>query len=222
MLYKNREINEGLAFFYLSMLAFAGLGLEALLAFLVEPLIYGKTLSEFSTIENILHWTLTCVLWLITSYVLIMIARRKLNFDILSQKSRVEIKRLMLCLGLLILSVVISVIEWNGFKVVKELRYHGWLQFIFQYMYYIVETGLFVLIIVFAQQAGEIWFKRSNVPWGGILVALTWGLAHILTKGDLLVGLLSCLGGLLYGCVYLSCKKNLFIAYPIILLMFVL
>ena len=47
MLYKNREINEGLAFFYLSMLAFAGLGLEALLAFLVEPLIYGKTLMSF-------------------------------------------------------------------------------------------------------------------------------------------------------------------------------
>lgn len=115
-----------------------------------------------------------------------------------------------------------SVISWNGFKVVKEFQYHGWINFIFQYLYYIFETGLFVLIIVFAQEAGEIWFKKSTIPWGGILVSLTSGLAHIFTKGDLSIGLFAFLGGLLYGSIYIISKKNLYIAFPFILLMFIL
>jgi membrane protease YdiL (CAAX protease family) len=83
-------------------------------------------------------------------------------------------------------------------------------------LYYIFETGLFVLIIVFAQEAGEIWFKKSTIPWGGILVSLTWGLAHILAKGDLSVGLIAFIGVLLYGSIYIISKNNLFIVFPFI------
>lgn len=72
---------NGLVFFVFSLFAFAGLGLEALLAFLIEPLVYGKALSDFSTTENIIHWIITCIIWFITSFVLIMIAKKKLNFD---------------------------------------------------------------------------------------------------------------------------------------------
>jgi hypothetical protein len=36
------------------------------------------------------------------------------------------------------------------------------------------------------------------------------------------VGLYGFLGGLMYGCIYLLCRKNLFIAYPLIWLMFVM
>jgi hypothetical protein len=222
MIDKQCKSKKGLVFFIFSLIAFAGLGLEALLAFLIEPLIYGKGLSDFSTAENIIHWIITCIIWFITSFVLIMIAKKKLNFDMFSQKSTIGIQRWVFCIGLLAISIVISVIDWNGFKVVKEFQYNGWLKFIFQYLYYMFETGLFVLIIVFAQHAGEIWFKKGNIPWGGIFVSLTWGLAHVFTKGDLLVGILSCLGGLFYGSIYIISKKNLFIAYPIILLMFVL
>jgi len=204
------------------MSAFAGLCLEIILALLVEPFIYGKSLSNYTTTEIIIHWIITCILWIFVSYILIRIAREKLAFDVFAYKSNIEIQRLVLCIGLIIISIAVSIVDWNGFKVVKELQYHGWLKFIFQYIYYMFEAGLFILIIVFAQRAGEIWFKKSNIPWGGILVSLTWGLAHIFTKGDLLIGTLSCLGGLFYGSVYLISKKNIFIAYPIILLMFLL
>lgn len=215
-------MKKGFAFFTLSLFAFLGLGLEALLAFLIEPLLYNKTLNEFSTSEIILHWILTCILWFVTSVILIHIAKKKLGFDMLSQKEPVSRGRLLLCIGLLTISVVISIIDWNGLKVVKEYQYNGWLKFIFQYIYYIFETGIFVLLIVFAQEAGEIWFKKRNIPWGGILVSLTWGLAHIFTKGNILIGVLSFLIGIMFGSVYIISKKNLYIAFPIILLMFVL
>ena len=218
----NKGIREkGFDYFILSLLAFAGLGLEALLAFLIEPLLYGKSLNEFSTLEYILHWVLTCILWFITSFVLVRIAKKKLGFDIFSYKDSISIQRLLTCFIVLAISITISIISWKGFKVVKEFHYNGWLKFIFQYTYYIFETGLFLLIIIFAQKAGEIWFKKGNIPWGGLLVGLTWGLAHIFTK-DLSTGLIAFIGGLLYGSVYIICKKNLLIAFPIILLMFVL
>lgn len=57
---------------------------------------------------------------------------------------------------------------------------------------------------------------------GGILVAVTWGLSHMFTKGELLTGILSSIDGLLYGILYIACKKNLLIAFPLIFLMFVL
>jgi len=213
---------KGLPFFLFSLFAFAGLGLEVILAFFIEPFFYGKELNDFSTIENILHWIFTCVLWATVTYLLIKLSKNKLDFDVFSFKEKIGWQRWLLCCIFLAVSIVASIISWNGMKVVKEFLYHGWLKFIFQYLYYAFEVGLFLLIIIFAQSAGEIWFKNEKIPWGGILLALTWGIAHIFTKGDLLVGIYSSLGGILYGGVYLICKKNVLLAYPIILLMFIL
>ncbi|TDT45633.1 hypothetical protein [Fonticella tunisiensis] len=222
MVIEKNNFKNGFNFFCLSLCAFAGLGLEALLAFLIEPFIYGKSLNEFSITESILHWVLTCIIWAVVSLVLIKAAKKKYTFDIFSYKSSIGLQNWILCFVLLAISLVIKFISWNGFKVVKEFLSNGWLKFIFQYIYYLFETILFILIIVFAQRAGEVWFRKDNIPWGGILVALTWGLSHIFTKGELLIGILAFFGGLLYGILYLVSKKNIYIAYPLIFLMFVL
>ncbi|HLW33954.1 MAG TPA: hypothetical protein VKX40_16965 [Aequorivita sp.] len=215
------KAKKGLAFFILSLLAVAGMGSEVLLAFFIEPLVYGKGLWDFSTREIISHWLVTCIILLIIILLLVKLAKKKLAFDIFSQRSAIGTKRWALCFGLLVVSIVMSTMLWNGLKVVKEFQNLGWLKFIFQYLYYLFETGLFVLIIIFAQEAGEIWFRNSNIPWGGIMVALTWGLAHIFSK-DLSVGIFAFSEGLLYGSAYVASKKNLFIAFPVIFLMFVL
>lgn len=217
------EINtpKGFSFFRLSLYAFAGLGLELLLVFL-ESQIYGKSMHNFSVLEAVLHWILTCIMWGVVSYVLIKVSKKKYNFDILGFKNSIGLTDCIICFVILAISVTISVMDWHGFKVAKEFLYNGWLKFLFQYIYYLFETALVILIITFSQKAGEIWFEKVKIPWGGIFVGLTWGLIHILTKGELSVGLLSCLSGLLFGIVYLVCKKNLRFAYPIIFLMFVL
>jgi hypothetical protein len=118
--------------------------------------------------------------------------------------------------------VFVSCLNWDGFKVSIEFERLGALKFVFQYIYYLFEAMLFFLIVVFAQRAGELWFKKSFIPWGGILVALTWGLAHVFTKGDLLIGAMSAIGGLFYGVVYLLTGKNPKIAFPLIFAMFIL
>ena len=213
---------HGLIFLIIALLAFGGLGLEMLLAFLIEPLIYGVGLNDFNTAQYIWHWIITCVLWAITAFLILLFSKRKYGIDIFKNKDNIDTLSWVLCFAFLILSVVISFIDWKGFKPAKELAYNGWLKFIFQYIYYIFETVLIYLMIVFGQKAGEAWFKNKAIPYGGILTALTWGLIHWFTKGDIIIGLWGFAMAVMFGAVYLLAKKNIRIAFPFILLMFVL
>lgn len=219
-----KNISEkGSAFLKLSLYALSGV-LSELLILLIEILVYGKSINHLSLSgeEKILHWILICMTWAAVSYQLIKTSRKKYKFDIFKYRDPLDLKNWLLCLMLLTISIANSFIDWHGFKVLKEFLYYGWLQFIFQYIYYLFETILVVLIITFAQKAGEIWLRKDKIPWGGIFVGLTWGLLHIVTEFQLYAGLLAFLEGLLFGAAYLASRKDLRIAYPLIFLMFVL
>ena len=53
----------GWNYMFLALMAFAGLGIEVLLAFVAEPLMYGTQIGQWNTIQNIAHWVLTCICW---------------------------------------------------------------------------------------------------------------------------------------------------------------
>ena len=215
---------KGFSFLSLALLTFAGLGLEDFMMCIIEPLIFhcGSSFSKWPVSLHIFHWCATCVLWATAAILLISLAKRKYGFDIFWYKGKMNLMRWLLCFAILAVIVAVSIWDWNGFKVVKEFQYNGWLKFIFQYIYYLVETVLVILIIAFCQRAGEIWFHSEKIPWGGLLAGLTWGLVHILTKESILTGLITFCSGILFGMVYLLTKKNVRTTYPLILLMFVL
>lgn len=205
----------------LGLYAFLGLGLEVVLAFLIEPIIFNTSIAKYSTGQIISHWIVTIILWGIMALILTKVSKRKYGFDYWAYKDELNRKEWTIALILVLLAIGISIWSWRGFKVYKEFHNLGWLKFIFQYMYYLMETALILLIVVFGQKAGELKFHKSNIPWGGILVGLTWGLVHALTKGELMVGILGFVSGILYGTVYLIVKKNVRIAYPLIACMFI-
>lgn len=60
---ENTEKKLGWNYFWLAMTAFGGLGLECLYAFLLEPMLYGASMQEWTTVQMILHWIITCVTW---------------------------------------------------------------------------------------------------------------------------------------------------------------
>ena len=60
-LLKNYNV-RGIDYLYLALYAFGGLGLEVLLAFIIEPKLYGENMSN---LQNISHWIITCVIWAI-------------------------------------------------------------------------------------------------------------------------------------------------------------
>lgn len=218
----NTKKVHGWDYLSLGLYAFAGLGMEALLAFVFEPMIYGHDMSEWTTGESIAHWIMTCLIWGLFIAYLIKTSKKNYNFNILHFNGKLNKISWIIIIVCVVLSISQSYFDWNGFKVVKEFQSKGLLKFIFQYIYYFFETGLFLLIIVFAQKAGDTWFKNDKIPWGGIAVAITWGLAHIFTKGSLIVGLQASLAGVLFGIVYLATKKNIKLALPILFIMFAL
>ncbi len=54
---------KGLDYFWFALYAFLGLGGEVLLAYGVEPFLYGTDMANWSRGQNILHWILTCLIW---------------------------------------------------------------------------------------------------------------------------------------------------------------
>ena len=57
------EKATGIKFIGLAILAFAALGLEVVLAFGIEPVIFGTSMNEWSDTQIIIHWVVTCLLW---------------------------------------------------------------------------------------------------------------------------------------------------------------
>ena len=71
---------------------------------------------------------------------------------------------------------------------------NGWIKFIFQYIYYFVETALFTLILVYGQKPVKNGSAKYPI-WRIILCP--WGLLIFLS----IIGLLSMLSGIAYGLI---------------------
>lgn len=205
----------------LAMSAFAGLGLEVLLAFGIEPMIYGAPINQWTDLQTVIHWTVTCILWGAVSWSIIRFAKKKYNFDIFQRGNKMAVWQWLLIVLFVAGSFILSYIEWNGSKVMKEFYANGLLKFIFQYIYYVFETILVMLILVFGQIAFEKWFHKQNIPYGGMIVAITWGIGHFFTK-DIVTGIVTMIAGLAFGSVYLLTNRDIKKTCPILWIMFVL
>lgn len=213
---------KGRNYLDLALCAFAGLGIEAIYAYLLEPVIYGCAMSEWSVMQSIFHWILTCITWGVVTFLIVRYADKRYGFNIFESKEKIKVWQWILTIICIALVLVSSYIDWNGSKVLHEFQSNGILKFIFQYIYYLFETCLFLLIIVFGQKAFEKWFHKENIPYGGIVVALTWGMAHWMTKGSLFTGLFTAACGFCFGVVYLLLNRNIKWAYLVLCIMFML
>jgi len=216
----------------MALLPFVFLGLELLVLF-IESLFYGtmdfsEIIDRHGVFAMLIHWGATCIIWGTGTWFLYSLAKRKGN-DIFKNNSKAPLMNWIIVSALLVLSVFASYLAWDmRFKPDAEfagmINLYGnqaTLAFIGQYIYYIVESALFLAIIVFGQKFGELVIKKNNIPWGGILCGLTWGLGHILTQ-DLFTGIYSVAKSIAFGVVYLLLKRNVRYAYPVLALMFML
>lgn len=215
------EKATGADYLYLALYAFAGIGLELVLIGIIEPL-FGVSLETYTTLQNVIHWTVISILWLIAGMFIIRLADKKYGFDLWEHKSRLNGWQYFGIAICLFVSITSHYMDWKGFKFLLEFQRLGMLKFIFQYMYYVFEAFLISLIVIFGQKACETWFHKENIPYGGIVLALTWGIMHIVSKGSIAVGLLSAFGGFLYGSAYLVVAKDYRKALPLMCLMFLL
>jgi hypothetical protein len=220
---KNKFVFLGLAF-----LPFLILALELVIS-LSESIFYGT--MDFWTLDvhaPIIHWICTIIVWS-TGLFILNILSKKIGYNILRNNDKPKIINLLIVGIVIIITAIGSYISWEmRFKPFVEFtnftnKYNnmGIVVFIFQYLYYIAESMLFLAIVVFAQEFGERTFKPQSIPWGGILCGLTWGLVHLLTQ-DLFTGIYSFFISIFYGVVYLQVKKNVKYAYIITAIMFMI
>ena len=74
---------------------------------------------------------------------------------------------------------IITFIDWHTLKFVGETQGKTVFQFCVQYLYYIFEVMLVILIIIYGQKAIETLLKKeSPIPFGSIILAVTWGAFH--------------------------------------------
>ena len=222
----NATVKEtGWKYLLLALGAFLGLALEVIHAYGWEPLVYGGiSYRDYAVWQAALHSIITCLTWLGAAYLLIRVAQNRLGFEIFEKSGKMKFLQIIaVCLSV-ILSIVMSYLDWDGFKVVKEFQSNGWLRFIFQYIYYIVETAMFLLIIVFGQKAFDLWTKKKNVPWGGIVCGLTWGISHVISRGffDIGNGIFSMINGFMFGAAYLLTNRDIKKSWLILFIMFAL
>lgn len=215
-----KENISGFDYLKLALLAFAGLGLEIILV-LIEPIIYSQPV-DFKNWTVISHWVLTYIIWGLSIFFIIKYSIEKYDFKLKDSDVSPKMWQYIVVTMLITLSLIISYMSWGGFKVMIEFSKLGILKFSMQYFYYLIETMLFTLIIVFGQKAFEKWFKHEKIPYGGIICALTWGLGHIFTKSSLEVGILCAVVGFGFGSVYLLLNRDIIKTFPVIFLMFIL
>jgi len=205
----------------LALLAVVGFCLEFVLAFMLEPLIFGVSLNDYSTPQYIAHWIATCILWGIVGWKLIVTAKRKYQFNVLEKGNRMVWWQWTIIVVCITASITVSYHNWGGFKVMKEFTNLGLLKFIFQYIYYLFETMLVTLVLIFSQKAFEKWFHKVYIPYGGVLLALTWGIGHFVSK-DVLTGILCLIVSFAYGSLYLLSNRDVLKTYLFVSIMFIL
>jgi hypothetical protein len=149
---------KGINYLSLALTAFAGLAIEALYAYLLEPVIYGCSMKQWNVTQSICHWILTCITWGVIAFFIVRYAYKKYNFNFFERKRGIKAWQWLTTAVCIALVLVGSYVDWNGFKVLHEFYSNGMPKFIFQYIYYFFETSLFMLIIVFGQEACEVWF----------------------------------------------------------------
>lgn len=173
----------------LGLLAFAVVGWELVL------LLLESVLPAFTTVGSlnaaVVHSGLTATGWLVGSALVLGAARRREGF--ISDPAP-PARRLRRGVAVLVLVVVCVGFRWAGQggpfppvaeygRMVKEYDDLAWVALVMQWLYYAAEVVVMTLIIAFGQRAGELRFGRPALPWGGLLLALTWGLVHVLLQG---------------------------------------
>lgn len=198
-----------------ALYAFGGLGLEVILM-MIETNVYGQTSGAWSVMKQVMHWIIISFIWGCVGMVL---AKQLPSIPHDEAKTR---NLLIPAIIIVIVSVIYTTIAWKGFKPAIELSNLGAGMFFTQYIYYAFESLLITLIVAHGQTALENWLGKTKwIPYGGVVLAATWGLVHISTQ-DIATGIFSVVQAALFGIIYMVLNKDFKLSYIAITIMFML
>jgi hypothetical protein len=191
-------------------------------------LVLAFTDSFTLTVPSFSALIMAMLMWCAGAAALLVFAKRKWNFSLLSKSPIPNLKGIIVCALLAVVFTVLLALIWGGFKPCVEFQNHvylfgglGRLYFVLQVIYYFIEMLLALLLVIFSQKALEIITSRKKIPWGGFALGLSWGLAHIFTQGDIGTGLFAFALGVFLGLPYLLLNRNIKLAWVFMVLIFI-
>ena len=211
---------KNVGFILLALLSFLGLCAEFVLM-LIEQHVNGMDIAQWSVSQLIQHWQIIIPVWLIVSVVVILLSKILCSFNVFEPHSTPSGWQLILGIVLpVIFAVVVSIIG-GGPGFVRTLKAASLTFFTLQNIYYLLEMLLSGLIISLSQQAiTDSSGKRNMFPWGGLVLGLTWGLGHYITKGDVSIALIAFVIAIFFGLIFNLTGKDLKKAWPLMYLVF--
>lgn len=216
----NISIND---YFSNAMLVFLALGLDVVVSIGINKLIplniwYKKIIANSTTI----------VIWIIAIVLTYKYIRSNNIKNIVTLNLNKKIMAWFTVIFLLLITTNLIIKSGNLPQFISEftkLKYkykeYGVHIYIVQNIYYLLEAMLITLIIVFGQRWGELKFKNIRIPYGSIVLCLSWGLVHILIQ-DISTGAFAIISSLIVGIGFLLCKKNLVLTYILAVCVFII
>ncbi len=184
--------------------------------------IFGGTFIDWHYSLQVLSKIIPAILWGLLFIVANKLSSNKLNLNFLKSDEKIPKINYFIPTFFVIIAIFLNYLSWGNFKLLVEYQNSGFIGFIAQHIYYFFEIIIVATLIVLFQKSCETYFKKPNLPYSGIIVAITWGLAHIFTQNNVLVGLLAFVYGIGFGSVYLVLKRNFKLTVLFLFLMFIL
>lgn len=176
--------------------------------------------DQWTALQNVTHHLVTVAIWVALTLLLLSVTRLVTGWHPFARTPAPNRSGWLIAIGAVVAYIAITSILWGGFKPWIEWNDLGPVVFASQYVYYLAEAWVVWCTIAFAQEAFDRWWpKLANVPWGGIFLALTWGLMHIVSK-DAMTGVMVTVTAILLGVIHNAARHDVRRSFPLIALAF--
>ena len=154
-------------YLYMSLLSFSAFLLEYVSIFVIEGFFLHVDIWNYTPYQRSIHCIIMAVLWAAVIGSILLFSRRRYDFPVKNLDTEKISSRdwiaAFLCLAA---CKVMTFIDWHTWKIIGEAKGKSVFSFLTQYLYYIFEVGLVLLIIIFGQKAAETGLKReSRIPF---------------------------------------------------------
>ena len=205
-------------YLWLSLLSFGAFMLEYLSIFVIEVTFLHIDIQNNTMQQRSIHCIIMVFMWAFFIGILLFFSRKYYHFpERGNNRNKISLKNWIVTLACFIGCKIITFIDWHTLKFVGETQGKTVFQFCVQYLYYLFEVMLVILIIIYGQKAIETLLKKENpIPFGGIILALTWGAFHFVSRGvglEIWNGISTIIFSVLSGVMYLRLNRKYLYSY---------
>ena len=205
-------------YLWLSLLLFGAFMLEYLSIFVIEVIFLHVDIRNYTTYQKSIHCIIMVFMWAFFIGVLLLFSMKHYHFPTRGdKKDKISLKNWIVTFACFIGCKIITFIDWHTLKLIGEAQGKTVFQFCVQYLYYIFEVMLVTLIIIYGQKAIETLLKKESPnPFGGIILAVTWGAFHFVSRGaglEIWNGISTILFSVLSGIMYLKLNRKCLYSY---------